>query len=340
MSWVPRRVVVTGAAGFIGSHFTRLLATRFPDARIVAVDKLTYAGNRDNLYDLESSGRIEFVEADICDERAMGSAIKGADALANFAAETHVDRSLMSAGSFVTTDVFGTYVLLEAVRNHGVQRFLHVSTDEVYGHVHDGRSVETDAPRPRSPYAASKVGAEMLCQAYHVSHGVPVVMTRGANTYGPNQFPEKIVPLFITNALDGRALPVYGDGSAVRDYLHVDDHCEAALRVLLDGVAGEAYNVGAGTQVSGLSVAEAVLALTGQSRDLLTFVQDRPGHDYRYAMDSSRVRSLGWEPAVPFSQGLERTVNWYREHRDWWQRLKGGEFEEFYRRNYRPLSAG
>jgi dTDP-glucose 4,6-dehydratase len=267
----------------------------------------------------------------------VSGAMHGCEAVINLAAETHVDRSLQAAGSFVETDVLGTHVLLEQARAAGVSRFLQVSTDEVYGHLPSGRAAE-DAPlRPRSPYSASKAGGDLLCQAYHESFELPVLITRGSNTYGPNQFPEKIIPLFITNALDGEALPLYGDGSAVRDYIHVSDHAEAILTVFLNGVPGQVYNAGTGSQVSGLQVAEAVLALTGRGRDLISHVEDRPGHDYRYALDASRLRALGWEARVTFAEGLDATVRWYRDNEAWWRPLKTGEYLEFYRRNYRPL---
>ena len=261
-----------------------------------------------------------------------------ADAIVNFAAESHVDRSLRDAGTFVQTDVYGTYVLLEAARKFSHQRFLQVSTDEVYGHVKDGRSRETDPLHPRSPYSATKAGAEMLVRAYHASFNLPTLITRGANTYGPFQFPEKIIPLFITNALQDLPLPLYGDGSAVRDYLFVDDHVSAIARILWKGEPGTAYNVGTGSEVSGVTVADLILQLCNKPRTLKQTVKDRAGHDYRYALDIRRTRPLGWEPLTKFPEGLRQTVAWYQTHEAWWRAKKSEEFWQYYRRNYEGLS--
>ena len=332
-----RHLLVTGGAGFIGSAFVRQRLRAEPELRITVLDKLTYAGSRENLAEVEGNPRFAFVHGDICDREAVGPIAKEVDAIVNFAAESHVDRSLLEAGEFVQTDVRGTLVLLEAARRHGHQRFLQVSTDEVYGHVGEGHSREGDALLPRSPYSATKAGAEMLVHAYHASYGVPTLITRGSNTYGPHQFPEKIIPLFITNALEDLPLPIYGDGSAVRDYLYVDDHVSAIAAVLAKGEPGSAYNVGAGAEISGVAVADAVLELCAKAASLKHFVNDRPGHDYRYALDASRISSLGWKARVPFGEGLRRTVDWYRENQAWWKRRKAKEFWEFYQRNYRGL---
>jgi dTDP-glucose 4,6-dehydratase len=262
------------------------------------------------------------------------------DVILNFAAESHVDRSLETPGQFIQTDVFGTYVLVEAARRAGHERFLQVSTDEVYGSVHQGRSREDDPLRPRSPYSATKAGGEMLVWAYRASYGFPAIITRGSNTYGPHQYPEKIIPLFITNALDDRPLPIYGDGGAVRDYIHVSDHCRGIDVALRQGAPGEDYNVGqGGDEIDGVQVADTVLRLLGKPESLKQFVRDRPGHDRRYALDTTRLRDLDWEPRLDFETGMAQTVAWYRDHQDWWRPLKSGEFWEFYRRNYKPLSA-
>jgi len=333
------RLLVTGGAGFIGSEFVRMTLREHPEDWVVVLDKLTYAGNERNLDSVRDDPRFRFVRGDICDPEAVGALAGETDAIVNFAAESHVDRSLQAPGQFVLTDVYGTHVLLEAARAARHRRFLQVSTDEVYGEVLEGRSRETDPLRPRSPYSASKAGAELLIQAYRTSHGFPAIVTRGSNTYGWNQYPEKIVPLFITNALEGRPLPLYGDGGAVRDYLFVEDHARGIDTALRRGSPGEDYNVGAGSEVSGIEVADTVLRLLGLPAELKQRVADRPGHDRRYALDSSKLRALGWAPAVPFAQGMERTVSWYRDHEEWWRPLKNGEFWAFYQRNYRQATA-
>jgi dTDP-glucose 4,6-dehydratase len=330
-------VLVTGGAGFIGSAFVRQRLKSDPEVKITVLDKLTYAGSEENLAEASGDPRLRFVKGDICDARTVDDLARDADAIVNFAAESHVDRSLMDAGAFVQTDVYGTFVLLEAARKFRHQRFLQVSTDEVYGFVKEGRSREEDRLDPRSPYSATKAGAEMLVRAYHASCEVPTLITRGSNTYGPHQFPEKIIPLFITNALQGLPLPIYGDGSAVRDYLFVDDHVSAIARVLWKGEAGSAYNIAAGNEISGMQVANMVLDLCQKPASLRHHVKDRPGHDYRYALDTRRLRPLGWEPYYSFERGLRATVDWYRSHDEWWRQRKSDAFWEYYRKNYRGL---
>jgi dTDP-glucose 4,6-dehydratase len=334
-----RRLLVTGGAGFIGSAFVRQRLREDPDIQITVLDKLTYAGSEENLQEINEDRRFRFVQGDIGDAAAVDALAKGVDAIVNFAAESHVDRSLLDAGAFVQTDVYGTYVLLEAARRFGHQRFLQVSTDEVYGHVREGRSREDDRLTPRSPYSATKAGAEMLVHAYHVSFGVPTLVTRGSNTYGPYQFPEKIIPLFITNALQNLPLPIYGDGSAVRDYLYVDDHAAAIATVLENGEPGSVYNVGLGSEITGLQVADVVLELCGRPSSLKHLVKDRPGHDYRYALDPGRVQRLGWRASRSFRSGMEATVAWYQTHEEWWKRRKSADFWKFYQQNYRGLPA-
>ena len=333
------RLLVTGAAGFIGSAFVRQRLKADSEIAISILDKLTYAGSEENLAEARDDPRVRFVKGDICDPAAVDELAKDVDAIVNFAAESHVDRSLLNAGTFVQTDVYGTYILLEAARKYKHQRFLQVSTDEVYGHVKEGRSRETDALAPRSPYSATKAGAEMLVAAYHTSFGVPTLITRGSNTYGPYQFPEKIIPLFITNALQDLPLPIYGNGSAVRDYLYVEDHVSGIARILWKGDPGGAYNVATGTEVSGVEIADTVLKLCGKPSALKHFVKDRPGHDYRYAVDTRKLRPLGWEPAVPVSEGLRLTVDWYRRNDAWWRSRKSADFWRFYEENYRGLPA-
>lgn len=310
-----------------------------PEDSVVVLDKLTYAGNVRNLDPVADSERFRFVAGDICDGDLVASLIKDVDGIVNFAAESHVDRSLESPGQFVLTDVYGTYVLLEEARRAGVDRFLQVSTDEVYGDVEEGASSESDPLRPRSPYSASKAGGEMMAWAYRASHGLPVIITRGSNTYGPYQYPEKIIPLFITNAIDDQPLPIYGDGGAVRDYIHVADHAQGVDTALRAGSPGEEYNIGYGGATDGVAVADLVLAALDKPGSLKQHVRDRPGHDRRYAVDSSKLRGLGWRPLIPLDRGLRETVAWYRDNESWWRPLKSGEFWDFYRRNYKPLQA-
>jgi len=324
-----RHVLVTGGAGFIGSNFVRLMRAEHPETRVTVLDKLTYAGNRANLDGVD----VAFVHGDICDASVVDEVARQCDAIVNFAAETHVDRSLIEPYAFIETNVRGTAVLADAARTYAHQVLLHVSTDEVYGDVREGRSREEDALAPRSPYSASKAGAEHMARAY----GIPLLITRGSNTYGPNQYPEKLIPVMITNAIDDMRLPLYNDGSAVRDFVHVDDHCRAIDLVLHQAPIGGTYNIGTGVETSGLEVAKAVLEVLGKPHGLIEFVADRPNHDYRYALDTTRISALGWQPRVTFDEGLERTVEWYVAHEKWWRPLKSGEYWEFYRQNYRPL---
>ena len=330
-----RRVLITGGAGFIGSNYVRYALHHHPDWKVAVLDKLTYAGNAD---DMRKAGeRVSFIHGDICNSGDVRKAVAGTDAVVNFAAESHVDRSLLNARPFVRTNVEGTHVLLTEALRAGTRRFLQVSTDEVYGDVSGTvrHSLETDALSPRSPYAATKAAAEHLVFSYGTSHGLDVVITRGSNTYGPYQYPEKIIPLFVTNALEDRSLPVYGDGSAVRDYLHAEDHCRGIDLVLHEGRGREAYNLGARLEVSGIEVAERVLDLLGKPRTLIQFVADRPGHDYRYSVDPSKAEALGWTRRWDFLDGLAQTVAWYVGRREWWWRTKRGqEFRRYDRAWY------
>ena len=334
------RLLVAGAAGFIGSNFVRVVRKTRPEVEITVLDKLTYAGNLANLAEFEGQKGYRFIHGDICDAELVDTLAAGADAIVNFAAETHVDRSLMDPFAFIETDVRGTAVLCEAARKHRHEIFLLVSTDEVYGDVPTGRTSE-DAPfKPRSPYSASKAGGEHIARAYAQSFGLPLLVTRGSNNYGPYQYPEKLVPVLVTNAIDGLRLPLYNDGSAVRDFIHVEDHCRAIDLVLHEAPAGGVYNIGTGAETSGKQVAEAVLEILGKPKSLIEYVADRPGHDYRYAVDITRITELGWEPRVSLADGLQRTVEWYRAHPEWWRPLKSGEYWEYYRKNYRPLVNG
>ena len=316
-------VLVTGGAGFIGSNFVRWAHARHPDWRITTLDKLTYAGRLENLQSVMDSPRHCFVKGDIADADVAAPLVRASDIVINFAAETHVDRSLMAAGEFIQTDVYGTFVLLEAAREApALRRFIQISTDEVYGSVSEGHSRETDELKPRNPYSASKAGADRLAYSYWATYGVPVVITRASNNYGPNQFPEKVIPLFITNALDNRSVPLYGDGLNVRDWLHVEDHC-AGVDLLIDhGVNGEVYNIGGGNEVRNIDLTRRILALAGRSDALISPVADRPGHDRRYALDTTKLRGLGWAPQTDFEAGLAATVQWYRDNEGWWRPIK------------------
>jgi dTDP-glucose 4,6-dehydratase len=329
------KLLVTGGAGFIGSAFVRNLLSTDPDARVTVLDKLTYAGNLDNLAPVEDDPRFRFVRGDVGDARVVEPLMAEADAIVNFAAETHVDRSILDAGSFIDTDVRGTWVLLESARKADTPRFVQVSTDEVYGEVADGASQETDPLAPRSPYAASKAGGDLMVQAYATTHGLPVTITRGSNTIGPYQYPEKATPLFITNALEDKPLPIYGEGKAVRHYLYVDDHAAAIDLVLHRGEPGQAYNIGpTGAEANTVELATRILDLLGKPRSLIRFVPDRPGHDYRYSLDSAKLRRLGWQQQYDFDRTLEATVAWYMEYPDWWRKIKSGEYRAYYERQY------
>jgi dTDP-glucose 4,6-dehydratase len=328
--------LVTGGLGFIGSAFVRLALQDRPNLRITVLDAITYAGNPANLAAVERDPRYRFVKGNICDPEAVEEAIRPhADAIVNFAAETHVDRSILEPAAFLHTDILGTHVLLEAVRAHRVGRYLQVSTDEVYGHVHAGSSVESAALAPRSPYAASKAGGDLQVLAYRTTYDAPVMITRGSNTYGPFQYPEKLIPLFVTNLLDDQTVPVYGDGLQVRDWLHVDDHARGIRHVLEHGTLGEVYNIGGGNSHTNAEVVKQLLAHTARAWEThVRHVTDRPGHDRRYSLDAAKVRALGWEPQVDFLAGLAATVAWYRANEAWWRATKSGEFNTYYQRQY------
>jgi dTDP-glucose 4,6-dehydratase len=328
--------VVTGGLGFIGSAFVRLMLRERPELSVTVLDAMTYAGNPANVAEVADDPRYRFVKGDIADAAAVDQAVgPGCDAIVNFAAESHVDRSILDPEAFIRTDVMGTHVLLEAVRRHGIARYLQVSTDEVYGDVEEGASVETDPIRPRSPYAASKAGGDLQVLAYFTTFRTPVLITRGSNTYGPYQYPEKLIPLFVTNLLEGERVPVYGDGLQVRDWLYVDDHARGIAHVLEHGTPGEVYNLGGGNSRTNLEITRELVRLTGRTyEDSVRHVTDRPGHDRRYALDASKARALGWSPRTDFANGLARTVSWYKEHQNWWRPIKTGEFREYYRRQY------
>jgi len=335
--------LVTGGLGFIGSTFVRGVLRDRPDVSIVNFDAMTYAGNPANVADIAGDARYHFVHGNICDAPAVEAAIAEAgriDAIVNFAAETHVDRSILAPEEFLRTDILGTHVLLEAVRAHKIARYLQVSTDEVYGHVPSGESREGDPIAPRSPYAASKAGGDLQVLAYATTYGTPVVVTRGSNTYGPRQYPEKLIPLFVTNLIDDKKVPVYGDGLQVRDWLHAEDHASGILAVLERGEDAQVYNLGGGNGRTNIEITKILLDSCGRSFSThVEHVLDRPGHDRRYALDSSKVRALGWAPARDFESGLTDTVKWYRENEDWWRPIKSGSFADYYKRQYAERGA-
>ncbi len=327
------KLLVTGGAGFIGSNFIRYILTHHQSYEIINFDKLTYAGNPENLRGVESNSNYSFIKGDICNAKDVESAINGVDAIVNFAAESHVDRSIVSAGSFVQTDVYGTYVLLEAVKKHKIARFLHISTDEVYGSAERGSFSEKDALSPNSPYAASKAGADLLVRSYFKTYSLPVVITRSSNNYGPYQYPEKFIPLFVTNAIENDKLPLYGDGKNVRDWLYVLDNCEAIDLVLHKGREGEVYNIGGKNEKQNIEIVKSILSELKKPESLIEHVKDRPGHDRRYSLNIGKIKKeLMWEPKADFKQALKETIKWYVDNCDWWKKIKEkqAEFKQFY----------
>ncbi|MBX2999823.1 MAG: dTDP-glucose 4,6-dehydratase [Caldilineaceae bacterium] len=334
-----QNIFVTGGAGFIGCNYVRLLLEKHPNYRVIVFDKLTYAGRLENLQDVAAvyADRYTFVQGDICDAQMVEATIQqhDVDTIVNFAAETHVDRSILEPDAFVKTDVFGTYTLLEAARKLGNLRYHQISTDEVYGHIEgDQRSEEGDKLHPRSPYSASKASADHFVHAYHITYGLPITISRGANNIGPYQYPEKVVPLFVTNALNDQRLPVYGDGKQMRDYQYVVDHCEGIDLILHKGEIGEVYNVGTGQEMTNLEMVEILLDELGKPRSLIQHVEDRQGHDRRYCMDVRKIMALGWEPSHTPEEAIRATVRWYVDNRWWWEPIRSGEFRQYYERVY------
>ena len=329
-------VLVTGGAGFIGSNFVHHLRRRFPEARITVLDKLTYAGNKANLGDVMNAPGFRFVQGDICDPATVAGAMEGADIVVNFAAETHVDRSIEDPSHFVLTDTYGVYVLLEEARRRGVKRFVQISTDEVYGEILTGAADENAPLLARNPYAASKIGGDRLAYAYSVTYGVPAIVTRCSNNYGPYQYPEKLIPLFVTNALEDKPLPVYGSGKNTRDWIHVEDHCRAIVAILqADDVEGETFNIAGHNERSVLEIADLLLERLKKPKGLLRHVTDRPAHDRRYSIDASRLeRKTGFIPEVDFARGLSETIDWYVANRPWWEAIRSGAFQQYYERTY------
>ena len=326
------RLLVTGGCGFIGSAFVRMALER--GAEVVNFDKLTYAGNPANVAEVADDPRYHFVQGDIADPVVVAEAIQGCDAVVNFAAESHVDRSILDPSEFIRTDVLGTATLLAAAREAAVGRFVQVSTDEVYGSIESGSFTETDPLMPSSPYSASKAGGDLQVLAWHHTYGIDAVITRGSNTFGPRQYPEKLIPLFVTNALDEQPLPVYGDGMQIRDWIYVTDHCEGIWTALHKGVAGEVYNVGGGNEVPNIDITQRILALTGADLSLIRYVTDRLGHDRRYSIATQKLRDIGWAPKVEFEAALAETVAWYQHHREWWEPIKSGDYRTYYQEQY------
>ena len=331
-----KNILVTGGAGFIGSAFVRHMVERYPNYNIVCFDKLTYAGNIDNLLPVSDEENYRFERGDIADRGAVSRALRDyrIDAVVNFAAESHVDRSILDPDAFIHTDVVGAYVLLDEGRKHGIERFCQVSTDEVYGDIDIGLSLEDDRFLPNSPYAASKAAGELMARAYCVTYGMDVVITRGSNTYGPYQYPEKLVPFFATEAIDDRPLPLYGDGEQIRDWLYVDDHARGVDCVLHFGISGEAYNLAGENQRTNIEVTTRILDLLGKPASLIRHVPDREGHDRRYAMSAEKARALGWRRQFDFDAGLEATVRWYQDNAWWWRKIKTGEYLNYYKQQY------
>jgi dTDP-glucose 4,6-dehydratase len=329
------KILITGGAGFIGSNFVRYLLENYPAYSIINLDKLTYAGNLDNLAGLESNSRHRFIRGDIADPVLINQLAQEVDAVIHFAAETHVDRSIVNADEFIRTNILGTYILLEASKKYQHRRFIHISTDEVYGSRLEGFFNEADPLSPSSPYSASKAGSDLLVSSYYKTYGVPTLITRCSNNYGPYQFPEKLIPLMITNALEDKPLPIYGDGFYVRDWLYVLDHCSAIDRVFHDGKPGGTYNIGGQGDKNNLDVVHLILEILNKPKSLIQYVKDRPGHDRRYAVDPGKIqKELGWAPIYSFEENLEKTVSWYQERQDWWKRIKSGEYLQMYEKIY------
>ncbi|ORX22212.1 dTDP-glucose 4,6-dehydratase [Thermoanaerobacterium sp. PSU-2] len=332
------KVLVTGGAGFIGSNFIKYMLKEHKDYKVINLDKLTYAGNLENLKDVENNSNYVFVKGDITDREIVGKIFSdGIDYVVNFAAESHVDRSIEDPGIFLKTNVLGTQVLLDAAKKYGVNKYLQVSTDEVYGSLGEtGYFTEQTSLSPNSPYSASKASADLLVRAYHHTFGIPVNITRCSNNYGPYQFPEKLIPLMIINALHGKELPVYGDGLNVRDWLYVEDHCRAIDLVLHKGKIGEVYNIGGNNEKANIEIVKLILKELNKPESLIKYVKDRPGHDRRYAIDSSKIQNeLGWKPTYNFDEGMKRTIRWYLENEEWWEKIISGEYKDYYEKMYK-----
>jgi dTDP-glucose 4,6-dehydratase len=316
------RLLVTGGCGFIGSNFILHMMDKYPDYKLINLDKLTYAGNLENLKDIEADPNYSFVRGDICDPHLVNKVMKNVDCVVHFAAESHVDRSIEDGSVFVKTNVLGTHTLLQSAMEYKIKKFVHISTDEVYGSIKSGSFKETDILTPSSPYSSSKAGSDLLAQSYYITYGLPFIITRWTNNFGPYQYPEKLIPLFATNLLENKKVPVYGTGTNVRDWIYVLDHCKAVDFVLHSGVEGEIYNVGGGNEKTNIEITHKILEILGNDESMIEYVKDRPGHDFRYSLNCSKLKELGWEPEYSFEEALEATIKWYTEYKWWWERLK------------------
>ncbi|MFH1509292.1 MAG: dTDP-glucose 4,6-dehydratase [bacterium] len=330
------KILVTGGAGFMGSNFIHYILQEHPDVEIVNLDKLTYAGNLNNLKDIANNKNYEFVQGDIVDEKIVDEVMqKGIEVIINYAAETHVDRSIQQARDFIFTDVVGTYTLLEAAKKYKIKKYIQISTDEVYGSIAEGEFTEDSPFMPNSPYSASKAGADHLCRAYHVTYDLPVIITHSCNFMGPYQYPEKLIPLFITNLVEDKKVPVYGKGEQMREWIYTSDHCRAVETIWKNGKAGETYNIGTKEFSTNMETTKKILNLMGKGEDMIEYVTDRPGHDFRYALNSDKLRTLGWQPEFDFDKALAATVDWYKANDWWWQPIKTGEYLEYYKKQYK-----
>ena len=331
-----QNIMITGGAGFIGSNFIRYMMNKYKDYKIIVLDALTYAGNKDNLKDMANNPNFTFYHGNICDAKIVDELMGNVDAVVNFAAETHVDRSIHAAGEFINTDIKGTFVLLEAAKKYKIEKFLHISTDEVYGSIETGSFTEKSLLEPNSPYSSSKAGGDLLVRSYFSTFELPILITRSSNNYGPYQYPEKLIPLFITNLIDDVPVPVYGDGKNVRDWLHVLDNCAGIDTVFHSGKFGEIYNIGAGNEKQNLEITNIILNTLGKSPDLIQYVKDRPGHDRRYSVDISKIEKIGWKPHYNFEEGIKDTIDWYVSNEDWWRKIreKQEEYKRFYEAQY------
>ncbi len=332
---VNMKILVTGGAGFIGSNFIRLILKKYSEYKIVNLDKLTYAGNLDNLRDIEKNTNYTFVKGDICDKSLIEKLMKGIDIVVHFAAETHVDRSIKESGIFIDTDIKGTYILLQAAKKNNVKKFIHISTDEVYGEIYKGSFKETDSLNPRNPYSAAKAGADRLAYSFFCTYNFPVIITRSSNNFGPFQHPEKVIPLFVTNLLDGKKVPLYGNGLNVRDWIYVIDNCEAIDFLINNGKIGEVYNIGGGSEISNIDLTKLILNFFKKDESFIEYVKDRLGHDRRYSLDCDKIKVLGWKPRFSFDEAMKSTMVWYKNNEWWWRKIKSGEFRKYYQEHYK-----
>jgi len=329
------KILITGGAGFIGSNFIKYIFKKYPGWQIVNLDKLTYAGNLESLKETENNPNYKFIKGDIVNAADVETAIgDGVDKIISYAAETHVDRSIVAPDAFIKTDILGTYTLLEAVKKHNVAQYIQISTDEVFGSIENGSFDEESSFAPNSPYSASKAGADHLCRAYFKTYNLPVIVTHSCNVFGPNAHPEKMIPLFVTNLLENKKVPVYGQGQQIREWIFVEDHCAAIETIMIEGKPGEVYNIGTGNEKTNLEITRFILQELGLDEKMIEYVKDRPGHDWRYAINSQKLRGLGWQPSVSWEDGLCRTIKWYRENESWWKKIKSGEYLEYYKKQY------